>query len=127
MASIVLRANPSPNDTEWIFTARLPPPKRAGMGMHVSFTAEAIKLQWTLFPYNRILHSDDPSKFILASFEGLRFPDKPPYVGRDYKIRLFKAGLHLNGVEYRFYGHSNSQLVGQCPERGSDALMLHQR
>ncbi|EMD32884.1 hypothetical protein CERSUDRAFT_142953, partial [Gelatoporia subvermispora B] len=25
-------------------------------------------------------------------------------------IRLFQAGLMLNGVQYRFYGHSNSQL-----------------
>ncbi|KAI0359482.1 hypothetical protein OH77DRAFT_1395533 [Trametes cingulata] len=111
MSPIILRANPSAEDDPWIFTARLPPPKRPGMGMHVSFTPEAIKLDWTLFPSNRILHSDDPSKFILASFDSLRFPDKPPSTNREYKLRLFKAGFHLNGVEYRFYGHSNSQLV----------------
>ncbi|KAI0666961.1 RNA dependent RNA polymerase-domain-containing protein [Trametes maxima] len=67
--SIILRANPSPDDAEWSF------------------------------------------HFILTSFESLRFPDKPASTTRDYKIRLFKAGFHLNGVEYRFYGHSNSQLT----------------
>ena len=117
MPPIILRANPTPDDTEWVFNARLPPPKRPGMGMHIAFTAEAVKLDWTLFPNNRILHSDNISKFILASFEGLRFPDKPPYTPRDYKIRLFKAGLSLNGVEYRFYGHSNSQLVRGFEDR----------
>ena len=119
MPPIVLRTNPSPDDTEWVFTARLgPPPKRPGMGMHVAFTADSIKLDWTLFPGNRILQSDDMSKFVLVSFEGLRFPDKPPSTNRDYKIRFFKEGLRLNGVEYRFYGHSNSQLV-----RGSSTTL----
>ena len=111
--SLILRQNPSPDDTEWIFNVRLPPPpKRPGMCVHVAFTGEAIRLDWTLFPGNRIIQSDDPTKFVLASFDGLRFPDRPPSTNREYKIRFFKAGLHLNGVEYRFYGHSNSQLVG---------------
>ncbi len=113
MAPIVLRATPSPDDESWVFNVQLPaaPPRRPGIGMHVSFTTESIKFDWTLYPSNRILRSDDTSKFILASFEGLRFPDKPASATREYKIRLFKAGFHLNGVEYRFYGHSNSQLV----------------
>lgn len=110
--TLVLRAGPSPDDTEWVFNVRLPPPpKRPGMGVHVAFTAEAIRLDWTLFPANRILQSDDTTKFVLASFDGLRFPNRPPSTNRDYKLRFFKAGLHLNGVEYRFYGHSNRQLV----------------
>ena len=111
MASIVLRQNPSPDVSEWVFSAQLPPPRRQGMGIHIAFTPDAIKLDWTLFPSNRILHSDDPSQFVLVSFEGLRFPDKPPSTNREYKIRFFQAGLRLNGVTYRFYGHSNSQLV----------------
>ena len=126
MNYVVLRQKPSPDDTEWVFSASLQPvPKRPGMGMHVAFTAEAIKLGWILFPTNRILHSDDPSKFILASFDGLRFPDKPPSTNREYKIRLFKAGFRLNGVEYRFYGHSNSQLVSiEYAARPSGGILL---
>lgn len=127
MNYVVLRQKPSPDDTEWVFSASLQPvrTKRPGMGMHVAFTAEAIKLGWILFPTNRILHSDDPSKFILASFDGLRFPDKPPSTNREYKIRLFKAGFRLNGVEYRFYGHSNSQLVSiEYAARPSGGILL---
>ncbi|RDX43226.1 RdRP-domain-containing protein [Lentinus brumalis] len=129
MNYVVLRTNPSPDDTEWVFSVRLPPmPKRPGMGMHVAFTAEAIKLGWILFPTNRILHSDDTSKFVLASFDGLRFPDKPPSTNREYKIRIFKTGLHLNGVEYRFYGHSNSQLrSGSCFLRAGTDQELERR
>jgi len=110
MSPVILRANPKPDDESWSFTATVPPARRAGYGKHVSFTPDAIKLDVLLFPSNRILNADDPSKFILASFEGLRFPDNPPSVARDYMMRLFKAGLFLNGVQYRFYGHSNSQL-----------------
>ena len=115
MAPIILRANPSPDDDAWVFNATPPPRKRPDMGLHVSFTPEAIKLDWNVYPSNRILHADDQSKFLLVSFESLRFPEKPAFVTRDYKIRMFKAGFHLNGVEYRFYGHSNSQLVSVSP------------
>ncbi|KAH9925901.1 RNA-dependent RNA polymerase [Epithele typhae] len=110
MPPIILRQNPSPEDTEWIFTAQLGPAKRPGMGLLVSFTPDAIKLDWALFPNNRILQSDHIVNFVLVSFGGLRFPDKPPSTNRDYKLRFFKEGLRLNGIEYRFYGHSNSQL-----------------
>ena len=81
------------------------------MGRHLSFTASHITFQMILFPNNRILQEDDPSKFVLVSFEQLRFPDTSVSVAREYMIRLFKNGLFLNGVQYRFYGHSNSQLV----------------
>lgn len=95
----------------WDFRATIPRIRRQGMGKHISFSPQAITLDVILFPSNRILQSDDLSKFILASFENLRFPDNPPSVGREYMLRLFQAGLFLNGVQYRFYGHSNSQLV----------------
>ncbi|KAH9888525.1 RNA dependent RNA polymerase-domain-containing protein [Cubamyces lactineus] len=128
MSPVILRANPSPDDDAWVFHATLPPRKRPDMGLHVSFTAEAIKLDWNLYPSNRILHSDDKSKFLLVSFESLRFPDKPASTTRDYKIRMFKAGFHLNGVEYRFYGHSNSQLrSGSCFMRVGTDVELERR
>ncbi|KZT63463.1 hypothetical protein DAEQUDRAFT_778918 [Daedalea quercina L-15889] len=111
MSPTILRANPRPEDESWNFTAAVPPARRPGYGKHVSFTPDAIKLDVILFPSNRILNADNLSKFILASFEGLRFPDNPPSVARDYMMRLLKAGFFLNGVQYRFYGHSNSQLV----------------
>ncbi|KAI0915379.1 hypothetical protein AcV5_003869 [Taiwanofungus camphoratus] len=110
MAPIVLRDKPQVEDDMWDFRATIPRIRRQGMGKHISFSPQAITLDVILFPSNRILQSDDLSKFILASFENLRFPDNPPSVGREYMLRLFQAGLFLNGVQYRFYGHSNSQL-----------------
>ena len=82
------------------------------MGKTIRFTAEAIILEIDQFPSNRILQDDDASKFILASFGGLRFPESTLRDTADYMNRLLKAGLFLNGVQYRFYHHSNSQLVG---------------
>ncbi|OCH91052.1 RdRP-domain-containing protein [Obba rivulosa] len=112
MTPVILRANPSPDDDEWVFNTHLPPIRQRDrvIGKHISFTPEAIKLDISQFPNNRILRSDDPSKFILTSFQALRFPDKPPSVAREYMMRFFKAGIFLNGIQYRFYGHSNSQL-----------------
>lgn len=82
------------------------------MGKHISFSSENITLSLVRFPENRILHSDDPAQFVLVSFERLRFSERPgPSTTREYMIRLFTQGLMLNGEKYRFYGHSNSQLV----------------
>lgn len=110
MAPIVLRDKPQTEDTEWQFNTAIPAARRAGFGKHISFSPQAIILDVILFPSNRILAADDSSKFILVSFEKLRFPDTPASKSREYMMRLFKAGLYLNGVQYRFYGHSNSQL-----------------
>ena len=122
MAPTVLRDRPTPDDVSWEFRVALPPARRPGMGLHVSFSPEKITLDRTLFPKNRILDSDDPFKFVLVSFEKLRFPDTSPRVAQEYMIRFFKAGLFLNGVQYRFYGHSNSQLVRRQILRSLAAL-----
>lgn len=115
MRSHILQENPSKDDTAWEYTApqNLQVPRRADapVGKFIQFTAEKITLGIARFPSNRILHSDDPSKFILLSFGGLRFPDTPLRATSEYISRLMKAGLFLNGIQYRFYHHSNSQLV----------------
>lgn len=111
MAPITLRDNPSTEDDSWIFQAPLPHSRRPDMGLIISFSPDKITLDRSLFPQNRILQTDDASKFISASFQKLRFPDTSPRVAEAYMARFFKAGLFLNGKQYRFYGHSNSQLV----------------
>lgn len=115
MAPITLRTNPTPDDEKWEFNNVAIPGSRTRpgiiMGKHISFSPSQIKLDIIQFPSNRILHSDDPSKFVLCSFELLRFPDKPASIAKEYMLRFFQSGLFLNGVQYRFYGHSNSQLV----------------
>ena len=113
----VLRENPPVDQKEWMFT--VPPnqlqPRRELpgriYGKRITFTAAAITLEIGELSNNRILQDDDPSKFIAVSFGGLRFPETLLRVTGEYITRLMEAGLYLNGVKYRFYHHSNSQLV----------------
>ena len=120
MTKTVLQENPPADQNEWKFVVpedRLRPqrpPKAAGKiyGKRVTFTAAAITLEIGELSNNRILQDDDPSKFVAVSFAGLRFPDSFLRVTAEYIVRLMEAGLYINGTQYRFYHHSNSQLVG---------------
>jgi hypothetical protein len=117
---IVLRENPPVDQKEWKFV--VPPdqlqPRRPAKasdriyGKRITFTAAAITLEIGELSNNRILQDDDPSKFIAVSFASLRFPDCFLRMTGEYIQRLMEAGLYLNGTQYRFYHHSNSQLVG---------------
>jgi hypothetical protein len=116
MKSYILKENPPPDQEDWRY--RLPEVALVSrrrdriIGKSIKFTADAITLHVDdHLPSNRILQTDDPSKFILASFSDLRFPDSSMRVTTDYINRLMKAGLFLDGIQYRFYHHSNSQLV----------------
>jgi len=118
----ILLENPLPDQKEWEFNVPQDqlelrkPGKPSGkiFGKRITFTATAITLEIAELPNNRILQDDDPSKFIAVSFGGLRFPDAFLRVTAEYIQRLMEAGLYLNGVQYRFYHHSNSQLVSAC-------------
>ena len=115
----ILLENPPVDQKEWIFV--VPPgqlelrrPSKASgkiYGKRITFTADMITLEIGELSNNRILQDDDPSKFIAVSFGGLRFPDSFLRVTGEYIQRLMEAGLYLNGTQYRFYHHSNSQLV----------------
>jgi regulator of nonsense transcripts 1 len=116
MRTHTLQQNPSKSDDTWKFTApadflRSRTRSQNPTGKMIRFTQQAILLQIDQFPRNRILQDDDASKFILASFGDLRFPESTLRDTADYMKRFFNAGLFLNGVQYRFYHHSNSQLV----------------
>ncbi|KAF9556779.1 RNA-directed RNA polymerase [Agrocybe pediades] len=132
LKAIVLLENPAPDDQTWRFTydpASLQTSRssKAGVvrGKMVSLSAEGITLRMEQFPMNRILSSDDPSKFVLLSIDrSFRFVDRPMREAVDYIVRMFQHGLWLNGVQYRFYGHSNSQLRSRScflREANSDA------
>jgi len=116
MRAVNLRV-PAIDDESWEFQVppgvlSVPPSPNKVSGRVISFSIEAITLRIEQFPSNRILNSDDLSKFILMSFNRtFRFPDQPPKVTVEYIIRMMKKGFFLNGVQYRFYHHSNSQLV----------------
>jgi len=117
-----LLENPPADQSEWKFVVppdRLElrrPVKASGRiyGKRITFTAAAITLEIGELSNNRILQNDDPPKFIAVSFGGLRFPDAFLRVTSEYIQRLMEAGLYLNGTQYRFYHHSNSQLVSSC-------------
>jgi regulator of nonsense transcripts 1 len=116
----ILQPNPSKDDFGgWKFI--VPPtvlngPRRRKPGIlygkSIQFTSSAITFQMEEFKMNRILHSDDPNKFISLSFSSLRFSDSTLSDTAEYIYRNLQAGLWLNGTQYRFYHHSNSQLVG---------------
>lgn len=118
METILLK-NPPPDQKKWSFNIpqdRLQLQSPTGtsgkiFGKRIAFTATEITLEIGELPNNGILQDDDPSKFIAVSFGGLRFPDSFLRVTGEYIQRLMEAGLYLNGVQYRFYHHSNSQLV----------------
>ncbi|KAF5370335.1 hypothetical protein D9758_006999 [Tetrapyrgos nigripes] len=119
MSKYVLKASPTKDDDSWSFnnvppSFLLPGRTRAGKsGKFVRFTAEAITLQIAPFPSNRILHNDDQSNFVLCSFGDFRLPESNLRAMGEYIARFLKTGLFLNGVQYRFYHHSNSQLRGR--------------
>ena len=110
-----LRAPPTPDDDSWQFD-NIPPFFFAAQGNRpsgkfVKFTPGAITLQFERFSMNRVLHNDDPSQFILVSFAEFRSELFRGRIVGEYIFRFLKAGLFLNGRQYRFYHHSNSQLV----------------
>ena len=113
MAPRVLRPNITKEDDSWKFT--VPPnelvPRRPGFGKTIRFSGTQILFQMGQLSNNRVLQGDDPSKFILVSFSLPRYPDWTPREGYEYMSKLFAAGLFVNNVQYRFYHHSNSQLV----------------
>lgn len=115
--TITLRDPIDPLDDKWVFeVADLPRPyEKDGNfhGLHISFLPERITLNLEQFSSNRVLQSDDPKLYVLASFGALRFKDRPPSDNINYIKRFLKAGLVLNGKRFWFYGHSNSQLRGR--------------
>jgi len=105
---------------EWKFTVPpdllLRPSSSASsiQGKFIKFGKDKIEFHAsTKFPTNRILHDDDPNEFVLVSFGDLRLEDRTLRETGEYISMVMKEGLFLNGMQFRFYHHSNSQLVSQ--------------
>ena len=93
-----LLQNPPQDQESWRFNVpnnHLALPRRRNekniYGKFIKFAADAITLEMSQFPSNRILRSDDPAKFLLVSFEKLRFPEGGLRVTADYITRMMKA------------------------------------
>ncbi|KAG9082628.1 hypothetical protein FRC07_014152, partial [Ceratobasidium sp. 392] len=120
---VTLRSPLDPDEESWVFRLETPlPPPRRGRGKLVIFTPESLTLQIEEFPSNRVLYQDQPDDFILASFGALRFKDRPPSAAANYIERVLTKGFFLDGRQYRFYHHSNSQLRSRsCWLRAADS------
>ncbi|KAF5334777.1 hypothetical protein D9611_012906 [Ephemerocybe angulata] len=107
LKALVLREHPTTTDEEWKFTVPtqyMAPAQRRERVLKVTFSDAGIVLDTDKISSNRILHSDDPTKFILLGVRRtFRFPDHPPRIVTEYLTRLFKAGLWLNGRERSCY------------------------
>ncbi|TFK19298.1 RNA-directed RNA polymerase [Coprinopsis marcescibilis] len=115
--AIVLKPNPKHDDDDWHFTIPLQfvdQGLRQTRMLKIILSGAAITLDTEKMSSNRILNADDATKFILLMVDrSFRFPDHPPKIATEYLNRMFKAGVFLNKVQYRFYHHSNSQLRGR--------------
>lgn len=119
----------SPEDFTWDYSIPDLPKSQhtnqAGLVKCLSVVASSAKqhitLRYETAPANRITKNDLLDKFLLISFSDFRLqwaaittgqPPKPA-TGKengDYMTRILVTGVKINGVQYHFYGHSNSQL-----------------
>ncbi|KAL9117135.1 MAG: hypothetical protein Q9187_006333, partial [Circinaria calcarea] len=126
-----------PADNEWAYTVpALPKPSVLNLQRLLKFVAvtsnasnQCIDLRLSGAPINRALANDALDRFLSVSFNDfhLYYPPSatqsnkvqgvegnpqraPPKESADYVVRLLRSGISLNGVQYHFYGHGNSQL-----------------
>lgn len=132
--SYILQRNIRPDDRQWSYTVSHLPlastTNRLRLIKSVSLVSnqceQEVTLRFQRQSPNRAVESDMLDHFISISFEKFRlqYPrtdphceissgssqQAPPKESADYILRLLSSGLSLNNVQYRFYGHSNSQL-----------------
>jgi len=115
-----LQSTFSQDDTEWIYTLPDLPivqdhvPTEVDDSIILKFISlsneSGITLSFNKQKLNRILTLDRPSKFCAVSFSQLRLRTTGPDNTADYIEKFLKSGIQLNGVLYKCFGWSNSQL-----------------
>jgi RNA dependent RNA polymerase len=80
----------------------------------ISFDSNGITLSFNKQKLNRILTIDRPSKFCSVSFAQFRFIENGSKKTADYIENFLISGIKLNGVVYKCFGWSNSQLKSRC-------------
>ncbi|KAF1948166.1 RdRP-domain-containing protein [Byssothecium circinans] len=125
----VLLREVDPDITSWNYSvANLPQAKQtnaAGLVKCLSLISsnakQEIVLRFESAPSNRVTRKEPLDKLLLISLADFRLrwpaksPDDPPRLATgkengDYITRLLTTGVGLNGIQYHFFGHSNSQL-----------------
>ena len=132
--SCILQRDIRSDDKQWSYTVPHLPlastTNRLRLIKSVSIISSQCKQEVTLRfqqqPPNRAIESEILDRFISITFEKFRlqYPQidlqngtssgssqqAPPKESADYILRFLSSGLSLNDIQYRFYGHSNSQL-----------------
>lgn len=130
----VLQSVIQPEDREWVFSVQNLPRAAVtnGLGLIKSISAvsdsskQQISLKFAKHSENRAIDSRSLHRYISISFEKFRLQHPPvqtkdenslgnpqpasPKESADYIYRLLSSGITLNGTQYNFFGHSNSQL-----------------
>lgn len=125
----VLQREISADDVQWRYDVQglLGPEKidAAGLIKHItvlsSFKRECIELSFEAFPLSRATSAEPCHKFLSLSFGDFKLRttrskrwNEVTFAtdsdSSEYIARLLKTGVHLNGVNYHFFGHSGSQL-----------------
>ncbi|KAF2878599.1 RNA dependent RNA polymerase-domain-containing protein [Massariosphaeria phaeospora] len=125
----VLQDSIDPDAVSWSYhVPNLPQPQQtnsAGVIKCVSVvcseTRQEITLHFANPPANRVTRGAVLDNFVLISFADFRLRWPPSAAGdsarlatrrenADYITRLLTTGITLNGTQYNFFGHSNSQL-----------------
>ncbi|KAF2653643.1 RdRP-domain-containing protein [Lophiostoma macrostomum CBS 122681] len=118
-----------PDDALWTYTVpNLPSTQHTNAGGLIKFVSvvsssskQHIGLRYDAPPPNRVTRGEMYNKMVLISFADFRLQwptatvgDKPrPATMKengDYITRMLTTGLRINGQQYHFFGHSNSQL-----------------
>ncbi|XP_055330006.1 uncharacterized protein LOC129582512 [Paramacrobiotus metropolitanus] len=86
----------------------------------LDYPAVEITLNWSFAKLNRVLKRYNPDMLLSVCFQNLHFKpaertENAPTVNRNeeackYVEAVLKNGIRVNGREFNFFGHSNSQL-----------------
>ncbi|KAH6711886.1 RNA dependent RNA polymerase-domain-containing protein, partial [Leptodontidium sp. MPI-SDFR-AT-0119] len=136
--SFILQHSVTPEDKEWSYKVPTLPKSNTLNSNSVikavtvvsNSTKQQIELRLQNSALNRAISSDPLDQFLVVSFPDfrLRVPRPSQIEGdgnastlpataresADYIVNLLQTGIILNGVQYNFYGHSNSQLKSKA-------------
>ena len=132
--TFTLQSLVKPDDADWSYhVPSLPKGETANAAGLIKAIAvvsdkskQFINLTFSTYSPNRAVDAGELDSFVSISFEHFRLqypaassengePAKegqpaPARESAEYVVRLLRRGIVLNGVQYHFYGHSNSQL-----------------
>ena len=131
----ILRGSVDPSDQEWSFSVPSLPKSAtinsSGLVKSINVISNVSKrlivLRLIKAANNRVIKTEPLDSFVSISFADFRLrhqtidptvesEDQSTSVpatqkeSADYVVRLLQSGVAINGVQYNFYGHSNSQL-----------------